>query len=230
MMIIAVTIIILILSAVIHEYAHGWMARRLGDTTAEDEGRLTLNPIKHLDPIGSILVPILLVISKVGFFIAWAKPVPYNPYNLIDRKYGELKVAIAGPVSNIILAAVFALIVRFLPLPDGALISLINGFFTGDDAAIMALTQGSLAVSLVFISLVACFINLALAIFNMMPIPPLDGSKVLAAFLPEPFRSKFSSLERYGLIIVIFLVMLGFFRIIIPVLSWVFFAFIGIPI
>ena len=132
MLITILLIIILIFSAIFHEYAHGWMARRLGDETAEQAGRLTLNPIPHLDLVGSIIVPLVLLITKSNFFIAWAKPVPYNPNNLRDKKYGELKVALAGPATNFIIAIILAMVARFSPMALAAKTQLAISFLSGD--------------------------------------------------------------------------------------------------
>lgn len=134
---------------------HGWMADRLGDPTAKKAGRLTLNPIPHIDIFGSILLPFLLIASGAGFVFGWAKPVPYNPYNLRDAKYGPAKVAAAGPLGNFITALFFGFILRFFPIASPELIGLLQ---------------------------IIVFINLLLMIFNLVPIPPLDGSKVLAPF------------------------------------------------
>ena len=171
-------IVILIVSAVLHEFSHGYAAYLLGDPTAEMEGRLSLNPLVHLDPIGSVLLPLLLVLTQSPFILGWAKPVPYNPYNFKKRRSGELIVAIAGPASNLILALIFGLMLRFLEL--------------------------SVPITEVFYAIV--IINILLMVFNMIPIPPLDGSKILFNILPytqktQEFRSR---LERYGLFIFIF--------------------------
>lgn len=222
MLITILAIVVLILSAVIHEYAHGWMAWRLGDNTAKDEGRLTLNPFKHLDPVGSVLLPALLIVTNASFFIAWAKPVPYNPYNLRDRRFGELKVALAGPATNIILALVFGLIARWLPLTADDKISLVMGYFMKDSGLVAGLTSGSLVGGLAFVSLLVCFINLALAVFNLIPVPPLDGSKILAAILPTAWRERFWQIERYGFIILIGLLMFGAFGFVGTVVLWLF--------
>ena len=153
------SIIILIFSVIIHEVSHGYAALYLGDVTAKYAGRLTLNPIKHIDPVGSIILPLLFAISGSGVILGWAKPVPYNPYNLRNKKWGELIVAIAGPASNILIAVIFGLLIRF----SGIL---------------------GLPTAFVQLSISVVLINLVLAIFNLIPIPPLDGSKVLFAFLP----------------------------------------------
>lgn len=175
-------IIVLIFSAVVHEYMHGWMAYRLGDSTAKDSGRLTFNPLAHLEWFGSFFLPLVMIISHMPFVFGWAKPVPYNPNNLRDRKYGDAKVAIAGPLGNLIIALFFGLFLRFVPVG--------NLTFTA------------------LISLIV-YINLVLMIFNLVPIPPLDGSKILAAFLPERVRYKYLNSEKYGFIFVILFVMLA---------------------
>jgi Zn-dependent protease len=204
-------VIILIFSAILHEYAHGWMARRLGDDTAERLGRLTLNPLKHLDPIGSILVPLVLVISGAPFFIAWAKPVPYNPNNLRDQKYGSLKVAAAGPLTNFSLAIIFGLLTRFMTLAVGLKTQLALGFLSGDNAT-LALTAGSLTASLTLIAMMACLVNLVLGIFNLIPVPPLDGSRILSAILPEGGQRLMYTIERYGFVVLLLLIMSGVFN------------------
>ncbi len=152
-------IIVLIYSVVLHEVAHGYMANLLGDPTARLQGRLTLNPFKHLDPMGSVVLPALLAFSNAPFLFGWAKPVPYNPYNLRrGGHWAEALVAAAGPATNIILALIFAAVTRI-----GAL-----GFLSTEVT--------SLAFSIVMV-------NVMLAVFNLIPIPPLDGSKILSALL-----------------------------------------------
>lgn len=146
--------IFIILGAVIHEYAHGWMADYLGDPTARNAGRLTLNPLAHVDWFGTIVLPLLLYLST-GMAFGYAKPVPYNPYNLRHPKRDPGLVAVAGPLSNFILALVLGLLVRFLP----------------SSSFVQALSIGAYA-------------NVLLLVFNLVPIPPLDGSKVLYALLP----------------------------------------------
>jgi Zn-dependent protease len=171
-------IVILIFSIVIHEVSHGYAANWLGDPTARLQGRLTLNPISHIDPLGSIIIPGLLVLTNAGLLFGWAKPVPYNPYNLRNQKWGEAIVAGAGPAVNILIALFFGLSIRF-----------------GGDM----LSQGFLELASFVV-----YINILLAFFNMIPIPPLDGSKVLKSLLPYKAEMAFSRFEerlyQYGMI------------------------------
>jgi len=188
-----ILIVVLIFSIVIHEVAHGAMAYHLGDPTAKYAGRLTLNPIPHLDPIGSILLPVFLIIIGSPFLFGWAKPVPFNPYNLRDQKYGSAKVALAGPASNLLVALTFGLAIRFFPA--------IAGF------------PGILDIVL---------INILLAVFNLMPIPPLDGSHILFTFLPSSmwrFRAMFN---QYGLLILMVFVVVGGSRLLWPLILAIF--------
>lgn len=168
-------IAVLIMSVVIHEVSHGFAARFYGDHTAEYEGRLTLNPVKHIDPIGSVAVPALSYLLS-GFVFGWAKPVPYNPYNLKPGRWPEAFVALAGPLSNFALAVIFGLALRFTPDPS-------MGFFT--------------------ITATIVYVNILLAVFNLMPIPPLDGSKILFSIFPESAYKLRHLFERYGLLLVI---------------------------
>lgn len=174
-------IAILIMSVVIHEVSHGYMANYLGDPTAKLEGRLTLNPIKHLDLFGSIILPTILYITHAGFILGWAKPVPYNPYNLRPGRFSEALVALAGPASNLILAIIFGIFLRF---------GVANGF----------------SIGFLQITSLIVFMNLLLMVFNLVPIPPLDGSKVLFAIFPESTFKLRGFLERYGFILVIFFI------------------------
>lgn len=173
-------IAILVISVIIHEVAHGVAANLLGDPTARMAGRLTLNPIPHIDPIGSIFVPLILSLLPGGIIIGWAKPVPYNPYNLRAKRWGPALVAGAGPVVNIILALLTTLALR--------------GSF--------ALGLSLSAATLSFLSSIV-LINLILAFFNLIPIPPLDGSRILTALLPYRYRYIMDGLERYGLFLII---------------------------
>lgn len=174
-------LLVLLYSVVIHEVSHGLMANSLGDPTAKNLGRLTLNPIKHLDMFGSFILPLFLFIINTPFIFGYAKPVPYNPVNFVDRKYGPAKVALAGPASNIILALVFGGILRFMP-----------DIFS------------SPLIPQLFASIVA--INLVLAIFNLIPVPPLDGHWILFTFLPARFSNLKIFMYRYSLILIFFMI------------------------
>lgn len=170
-------LIALIFSVMIHEIAHGYMAERLGDDTARVAGRLTLNPIKHIDPFGSILLPLLLLVSGSGVVLGWAKPVPYNPNNLSkDYKYGPLKVALAGPLSNVLILLVLGLIARFG-------VNILSPQAVG--------LMGFVA-----------YLNIFLAIFNLVPIPPLDGSKIWAYIFPKVSIFQVERLGMVGIVIV----------------------------
>ncbi len=175
------SVIVLVFSIIIHEVAHGAMAERLGDKTARDMGRITLNPIKHIDLFGSIIVPLLLIIARSNMLIGWAKPVPINPYALRDRKYGEAKVAMAGPLANISVSLIFTLILRVVPFGDSLFYQNLG----------MILRE-------------VVWINLLLAFFNLVPIPPLDGSHILFAFLPKSAEGVIIFLNQFGIFILLF--------------------------
>ncbi len=168
-------IIVLIFSAIFHEYAHGLAAYMHGDPTAKNMGRLTFNPIPHIDPFLTILLPAMMIFSGIGFVVGGAKPVPVNPHNL-RGKYADLKVAMAGPFSNILLAVFFGLAIRFVPA------------ISSNETLLIGFS-------------VVVFINLLLAIFNLMPIPPLDGSYILFTLFPGISRSTREFLARYGIFI-----------------------------
>lgn len=170
-------IVALLYSVVIHEVSHGVVAYSLGDPTAKNLGRLTLNPIKHLDMFGSVILP-LLSFMLGGFIFGYAKPVPYNPLNLRDRKYGAAKVAMAGPASNITLAVLFGLTLRFLP-----------------DVFSSSLVPELLGIVVV--------LNLFLAVFNLFPIPPLDGHWLLFTFLPARYLAARTFLYKYGFLLLL---------------------------
>ena len=199
-------ILIFLFSIIIHEVSHGAMADYLGDPTAKNEGRLTLNPINHLDPIGSILVPLILIISRVGIIFGWAKPVPVNPFNLRDKVYGQAKVALAGPLANILVALIFGMALRFLPF----------------------LFSARIGENLIIIFSYIVWINLLLAIFNLLPIPPLDGSHILFTFLPKQFDSLKMFLIRYQLFILLFFIFFCL-HLVIPLINWIFSLIVGIP-
>src|SRR3989344_3658653 len=188
------TLVVFIYSVVIHEVAHGLAAQALGDNTARDLGRVSLNPFKHLDLFGSVIFPVfLLLISGGGFAFGYAKPVPYNPNNLRDQKYGPIKVALAGPASNVFIAVVFGLVLRFM---SGAIGPNLYDLFVG-----------------------IVFINLILAVFNLMPIPPLDGHWVLVTLLPTRFDAFRMFLYKYGIFLFIFF-LIFIYPLIFPIIPW----------
>lgn len=172
----------------VHEVAHGWVARQLGDPTAMMLGRLTLNPLKHIDPIGTVLVPLILIVAG-GVIFGWAKPVPVAAENLRHPKRDMALVAAAGPISNLLMAFIWALIMKAaLILPDDLM---------------------ALALPLTYMGGAGITINVLLMVLNLLPVPPLDGSRVVAGFLPDPLAWKFSRIEHYGLIILLLLMVSG---------------------
>lgn len=178
-------IIAIIIGITVHEFAHAWVANLLGDPTARYQGRMSLNPIKHLDPVGTFILVFLILTTGVGF--GWGKPVPINPYNL-RHKHGELLVSLAGPMSNFIVAMLLPLLVALLP---------------------PSLTANW---SIDFLQLIqtVVLINVMLGIFNLIPVPPLDGSKILYTLLTPKQNELKGLLERYGFIILIFVILFGF--------------------
>jgi Zn-dependent protease len=198
------SLLILLMSVVIHEVSHGYAALMQGDKTAEYAGRLTLNPLKHIDMVGTILLPAITLMLPGGFLFGWAKPVPYNPYNLRNQRWGELWVAFAGPLSNIVIASIFGLFIRFYVAPHEMLTSSIG-----------------------VMSVVIVLVNITLAVFNMMPVPPLDGSKVLSALLPARFLAVRQKIEQFGFVgVLIFVVIIWQF--IYPLIPWLFSFLTGI--
>ncbi|MFQ5540672.1 MAG: site-2 protease family protein [Candidatus Paceibacteria bacterium] len=205
-----IAIIVIILSIILHEVSHGYVANMLGDPTARLEGRLTLNPLPHIDPIGSVLIPGILLLSGTPFLIGWAKPVPYNPYNMRHGKWGEAAVAGAGPATNILIATLFALLIRF----------------------------GLIASPLFLqVAILAIFANIALAIINLLPIPPLDGSKILRALLPAGAAISYQRLEHmtyalgpFGLIGILLLLVFVFSDIIFGFIRFLFSLLTGISL
>lgn len=181
-------LVVLLFSVMVHEVAHGVVAYRLGDDTAKVLGRLTLNPMKHLDPIGSFLVPLFLFFASGGnFILGWAKPVPYNPYRLKNPITGAALIAIAGPATNFIMAVIFGVLIRIIvPLEIPELLPLVT-FFS-----------------------IIVFINILLGVFNLVPIPPLDGSKLLFALIPDRYIKFKMFLEQYGFYFLLFFLFFGF--------------------
>ena len=178
-------VIPVLLAITLHEAAHGWMASKFGDHTARMMGRVTLNPVKHIDPVGTIIVPLALLIMSTGFIFGWAKPVPINFNALRSPKSGMIWVALAGPGANLIMAIgwLFVAILSF-----------------NNNIPIMLKMAGA-----------GIFINILLAVFNLLPIPPLDGSRVISALLPNPLAYKYNQLERFGFVILIGLMFIGGF-------------------
>lgn len=195
-------IAVLIMSIVIHEISHGFMAERFGDKTARYAGRLTLNPIRHLDLFGSILLPVILVLSHSPFLFGWAKPVPYNPDNLSNKKWGTIAVASAGVIANFSIAIIFGIFMRLVSGLDA-------GFY--------------------FITSIIVLINLALGIFNLIPIPPLDGSKILFSLLPFSFFRIVAFLEQYSLVLLLLFIVF-FSDSLYPILAYLFHLVTGLAI
>ncbi|MCY3545632.1 MAG: site-2 protease family protein [Gemmatimonadetes bacterium] len=183
---------VLLFSVVVHEVAHAWQALREGDTTARDLGRLTLNPIPHLDPMGSVLVPLVLYLLPGDFLFGWARPVPVNPRNYRNYRAGDIRVSLAGIVSNLCLVALFTLGLVVVVLLHG-----------------LPLFSGQIGASMAQIFTYGIFINLILAYFNLIPVPPLDGSHVLYHLLPPAAGARYRAAGRYG-VTLLFLTVLVF--------------------
>jgi Zn-dependent protease len=182
---IVVWILPVVFAITVHEVAHGWMAKKFGDNTASLLGRLTLNPIKHVDLLGTVIIPGLLLISGTGFIFGWAKPVPVDPRYFKNPRRDMAIVALAGPVSNLLMAVGWALIVRL-------------GVMIGAQAEAVSLP-------LIYSGIAGISINLVLALLNLLPIPPLDGSRILTGILPSYWAWQYNRLERFGFIILVVL-------------------------
>ena len=189
---IAVWVVPVLFAITVHEVAHGWVAKRRGDNTAWMMGRLTLNPIKHIDLVGTILLPGLLLVTGTGFIFGWAKPVPVNFSNLKDPKYDMAIVALAGPVSNLLMALGWALCIRL-----GILFN-----------------QESITIPMVYMGIAGISINLVLALLNLLPIPPLDGSRIVSGLLPGKWAWYYNRFEPYGFYLLLFLLATGMLGII----------------
>ena len=186
-------IIPLLFAITLHEAAHGWVASKLGDHTARMMGRVTLDPTKHIDPIGTIAIPLVLLLSSSGFIFGWAKPVPINFNALLNGKNGMIWVALAGPGANIVMAVCWLFLM------------------------IIAINM-NIAV-LIEMGRIGILVNCVLAVFNLLPIPPLDGSRVISALLPSRLAYQYNQLEQYGLYILLGLMFLGGFNYL--VMPWV---------
>jgi len=197
-------LIVLFLSVTIHEVSHGVVALALGDRTAKEAGRLTLNPLKHLDPFGSLLLPLILILFKSPFLFAWAKPVPYNPYNLKNPRKDAALIAAAGPLSNLILALAFGILLRVV-VPFFPVASVLN---------------------LIAFMNIVILLNIVLAVFNLVPIPPLDGSRILALILGNRAIGFQRALEQYGFVILLFFIFFAM-DILFPIIRALYHAFAG---
>ena len=201
-------LLILLYSIIIHEIMHGIVALWLGDMTAKYAGRLTLSPKSHIDPLGSIVVPLgMLVVTSFSFAFGWAKPVPYNPYNLRNQRWGPALVALAGPGVNVLIALVAAIIGKLIPLSAPTKLLLIQNLTQTRWEEVAGIVSGSPNAIIFLLLAIIIFWNVLLAIFNMIPIPPLDGSKLLFSVLPIS-HEKIALLEQFGFIILIAAILL----------------------
>ena len=202
---IAIWVVPVLLGITVHEVAHGWIARKLGDNTAFMLGRLTLNPLKHVDPMGTILIPGMLLLLQAGFIFGYAKPVPINWKNLRQPKRDMALVAVAGPLANLLMAVGWALLLR------------------------LGTSLGDSGMALVYMGVAGIIINAILMMLNLLPLPPLDGGRVLTGLLPGPWAYKFSRIEPYGFFILIGLLVTGVLGIILwPLIS--FFMSMMVPV
>ena len=193
---IAIWVVPVVLAITVHEVAHGWIARKLGDNTAFMLGRLTLNPLKHIDPMGTILIPGMLLLLQAGFIFGYAKPVPINWKNLHHPKRDMALVAAAGPGANLLMAIAWGLFIR------------------------LGLSLGEPGIALVYMGVAGITINIILMVLNLLPLPPLDGGRVMTGLLPGPWAYQFSRIEPYGFFILIGLLVTGVLGMVLwPVIS-----------
>ena len=193
---------ILLFSVIVHEIAHGYMALRLGDRTAKDMGRLTLNPIPHIDPIGSIVVPLFSLLATGRVFIAWAKPVPVNPLNFSNFKRDDILVSVVGPLSNILMALICAILFSIFQNLSPLIYSTNFEVLTDIWNFFAKMFLGGV------------YLNIVLAVFNMLPIPPLDGSHIVASILPDQISNQYRNIGFFGIFIIILLMRVEGFRLI----------------
>lgn len=198
--VVIVAVLPLLMAITFHEVAHGFVANRMGDPTARDQGRLSLNPLKHLDPLGTVILPLLLIISRSPFIFGYAKPVPVNPMYLKDPRRDMMYVAAAGPGSNFLLALLSGLLFRVITIFSPASVMAVMR------ESIYASPQGTMEMFLVPLALMLQFstrINILLGLFNLIPIPPLDGGRILTGILPHDLADSFARVERYGMLILL---------------------------
>jgi len=193
-----------LLAITFHEAAHGYVAYKKGDPTAYMLGRVTLNPLRHIDPVGTILLPMAMLLLGTGMVFGWAKPVPVNFRLLRDQKRDPIYVAAAGVVTNLGLAAIAGVLFRFLVAYDPEIIAAVMGRDVGGDVASRVVTVPLVLMSLVFVQF-----NVLLAVFNMIPVPPLDGGRIAVGLLPTRASMALASIERYGMLIIIALFIFG---------------------
>ncbi|HEV2021885.1 MAG TPA: site-2 protease family protein [Terriglobales bacterium] len=190
-------IIVFLFAISVHESAHAWMANRCGDPTARLLGRITLNPLKHIDPVGTVLLPLLGILTGLPVF-GWAKPTPVNPLNFRNHVRDDILTSVVGPISNFIIASGAVLILAVIALTSAA-----GGEAVRALAGRQPVNAESLLTPIVLLFYQAMFINVILGVFNLIPIPPLDGSHVLRHFLPEPIRNVYDTLGIFGLIVLV---------------------------